>query len=182
MKQWTHSLRAQFSDFFLRRWNLRAVRWAERVLSKDQRRSSILKFLRRNRLQRWRNWLFHQLVLNPLGWVQKVGIRFTEVVRRSCWADTNDFANLADIFLRMLIIALMMWQFGFSVWRRGFRNKLKVVEVLGESRKASNIIVDLIDLVIFVCRYLTIRNSFLLLLHFRWAGGVFQHVTVWQKT
>lgn len=62
----------------------------------------------------------------------------------------------------MKIIAWMMWQFGFGVRRRRLRYELEVVKVLRQLGEASHVVVDLIDLIIFVGRYLTIRYCFLL--------------------
>lgn len=130
MKQWTHALRTHLSDFFLWRGYLRTVRRAV-ILAEDQRRSSrLLLLLRRNGLQRWRNRLLHQLVLYPLRRVEKVRVDFAVVVGRSCRPDTDQLADIANIFL-WREVRLMVWQFGLGVRRRRLRNELEIVKVLG---------------------------------------------------
>lgn len=193
MEQRTHALRAHLGRLLLRRRDLRAVRGAIVLAAAEDQRwpTRLLLLLRRNRLQRWRDWLLHQLVLYPLRRVQKVRVDLAVVVGRARRADAHQLAHVADLFVWMKVdvaavggdvVGWMMWQFGLGVGRRRVRNELEVVEVLGKCGEAAHVVVDLINLVVLGGSDLTIRRRFLLLLHVGRARRVLQHVTVRQET
>lgn len=111
--------------------------------------------------------------------VQKIGVCFAEIIRRPGRSDANKLADIANIFLWLLKVALLLrLQFRLGVRRRRrIRNKLKVVQVLRQRRQSSNVIVDLINFIVFVRSYLTIRSRFLLLLEVS-VDRVLQNVAV----
>lgn len=127
--------RRHFGDFFLWRGDFRAVCGAV-VLAEDQRGPPrVLLVLRRDRLQRRRDWLFHQLVFDPqLRRVEEVRVDLAVVIGRPHRPDASQLADVPNFLWWMESVGRMLWQFDFGIRRRRVGDELEVVQVFRQRR------------------------------------------------